>query len=176
MRLRSFASAALSLLIAAPAFAQSASPLDVFIDKSRPGIKLELISRIETGIFDDSAAEIAGYDRESFRLFVTNSAENSVMIFDLTDQSNPTQVGTINLDAFGGGINSVAASNGLVAAAVEADPVTDPGQVVFFDIDGQLLGSAQAGALPDMVTFTTDGTRVITANEGEPDDGGCRRW
>jgi hypothetical protein len=33
----------------------------------------------------------------------------------------------------GGTVNSVAVFKGLAAAAVEADPKTDPGKVVFFD-------------------------------------------
>jgi len=39
---------------------------------------------------------------------------------------------------------------------------------MFFDTDGNLLSTVQAGALPDMLTFTPDGTGVLVANEGEP--------
>ena len=55
-----------------------------------------------------------------------------------------------------------------MAVAVE-NPVKDhPGQVVFFDVDGAELNRVQVGALPDMLTFTPDGKRVVVANEGEP--------
>ncbi len=37
-------------------------------------------------------------------------------------------------------------------------------------MDGGFIASVEAGALPDMVTFTPDGTKVLTANEGEPSD------
>ena len=47
--------------------------------------------------------------------------------------------------------------------------MTDNGEVVFFDAFGNFLGQVEAGALPDMVTFTPDGTQVLVANEGEPD-------
>lgn len=172
MRLRSLTAAALALIgVAAPAFSQSETALESFIDKSRPGLQLERISTFRTGVFDESAMEIAGYDEDSYRLFITNGAANRLWMIDLTDQANPQLLGEIDLSPYGDGVNSVAASDGLVAVAVEADPVTDPGRVVFFDIDGNLIGTAEAGALPDMVTFTPDGTRVITANEGEPDDG-----
>jgi DNA-binding beta-propeller fold protein YncE len=39
---------------------------------------------------------------------------------------------------------------------------------VFFDTAGAFLASVTVGALPDMVTFTPDGTKVVIANEGEP--------
>jgi hypothetical protein len=43
--------------------------------------------------------------------------------------------------------------------------------VAFFDTDGNLVGLVEVGALPDMLTFTPDGKKVLVANEGEPDDG-----
>ena len=46
----------------------------------------------------------------------------------------------------------------------------DPGHVMFYDIDGTLLSTVEAGALPDMLTFTPDGNGVLVANEGEPND------
>lgn len=54
--------------------------------------------------------------------------------------------------------------------AIEADVKTDPGRVAFFDGDGNELASIGVGALPDMLTFTPDGSRVVVANEGEPND------
>ena len=63
------------------------------------------------------------------------------------------------------------AARGIVAVAIEADPATDPGLVAFYNAgDLSLLGTVAAGALPDMVTFTPDGSRLLVANEGEPSD------
>lgn len=42
------------------------------------------------------------------------------------------------------------------------------GYIAFYQTDGTFLSSVEAGALPDMVTFTHDGSMVIVANEGEP--------
>ena len=62
----------------------------------------------------------------------------------------------------------MAASHGLIAVAVKADSVDANGQIVFLNPDGEVLAHVEAGALPDMVTFTPDGMKVLAANEGEP--------
>ncbi|MEQ8524570.1 choice-of-anchor I family protein [Gracilimonas sp.] len=131
---------------------------------------LTLLGTYKTGIFDEGAAEISAYDPGSKRLFFTNADANTIVILDLSDPSNPAEVSTIDLDTYGGGVNSVDVYNGIVAVAVEADPKTDPGAVVFFDKDGTFISSVQVGALPDMLTFTPDGSKVVVANEGEPSD------
>ncbi|MEC4985303.1 MAG: choice-of-anchor I family protein [Oscillatoria sp. PMC 1068.18] len=77
---------------------------------------------------------------------------------------------SIDVTSFGAVANSVAVQNGIVAIAVEAEEKTEPGTVVFFDTDGNFLNSVTVGALPDMLTFNPTGTRVLVANEGEPND------
>jgi hypothetical protein len=56
----------------------------------------------------------------------------------------------------------------VLAAAIDNDQ--DPGVVAFFTADGTFIASYEVGALPDMLTFTPDGMKVVTANEGEPSD------
>lgn len=129
---------------------------------------LSVVGRYVIGT--NAAAEISAYDAVSQRLFVLNSPANKVDIVDLADPANPTKVGEISLAAFGAAPNSVAAKNGLVAVAVEAAVKQNPGQVAFFTTGGTVLGSVTVGALPDMLTFTPDGTKVVVANEGEPDN------
>lgn len=114
------------------------------------------------------SAEISAYDPASKRLFVTNIVRNTLDIMDISDPVAPVQFAIVDIAPYGGGINSVAVKNGLVAVAVDATPITDPGKVVFFDTDGNFVNSVTVGSLPDMVIFTNDGTRVLTANEGEP--------
>jgi hypothetical protein len=67
-----------------------------------------------------------------------------------------------------GNINSVAVRNGVVAMAMENAVPQAPGKVVFFDVDGQYINAVTVGAMPDMITFNHAGTKVLTANEGEP--------
>lgn len=123
-----------------------------------------------TGIFDEGAAEIATYDPETKRLFVVNGEAGAIDVLDASDPAAPTLAFSIDLAPYGKGANSVAFHNGVLAAAVENEDKQAAGKVVFFNANGDFLNSVPAGALPDMVTFTPDGKRVLTANEGEPND------
>ena len=123
-----------------------------------------------SGIFDGSAAEIPAYDAATQRLFVTNAAAGTLDVLDLSEPATPTLIQQLALG--GGGPNSVAVSNGRVAVAVEAATPTDAGTVQFFSAATLApTGSALVGALPDQLTFTPDGARVLVANEGEASGG-----
>ena len=52
-------------------------------------INLTPIGRYDSGIFDDSAAEIVAYDPSSQRLFVVNGANKAIDILDVSDPTNP---------------------------------------------------------------------------------------
>ncbi len=115
------------------------------------------------------AAEITAYDAASRRLFVVNGANGTVDVLDLSNPALPVRVGGISAAALGGGINSVAVNDGLVALAIEATVKTSPGVVAFYNAsDLRFLHSVAVGALPDMVVFTPDGRTLLVANEGEP--------
>lgn len=123
----------------------------------------------------DGGAEISAFDPDSDNLFVTTG--DTIEIFNLALPTMPTFVTSIdlsdplNLGGFeGGGVNSVAFSNGILAAAIEADTKQDNGIVAFFDAQGNFQIKFEVGALPDMVTFTPDSSKVLVANEGEPND------
>ncbi len=117
-----------------------------------------------------AAAEITAYDHVSQRLFVVNGALGTVDVLDLRVPSAPTLVSSISVRQFGTGANSVAAYSGVVAIAIEGPVKTAPGTVAFYRAATlDLISSVSVGALPDMVTFTPDGSTVLVANEGEPD-------
>ncbi|MCB0678645.1 MAG: choice-of-anchor I family protein [Saprospiraceae bacterium] len=116
------------------------------------------------------SAEISAYDPISQRLFVTNINNNTLDILDLSDPAAGAYLESVDMSIFGGGINSVAVKNGVVAAAVQGNATDAPGRVVFFDADGTFINDVAVGVLPDMVIFTNDGTKALTANEGEPSD------
>ena len=129
---------------------------------------LSLIGQYHTGVFDAGACEISAFDPTTQRLFVVSAAASSIFILDLSNPASPTLISTINGAPYGASFNSVDVKNGIVAAAVEANPKQNPGVIVFFDTNGSFLNQVPAGALPDMITFTPDGRYVLSANEGEP--------
>lgn len=115
-----------------------------------------------------ASAEIVAIDTTSSRLFVINSLHNELHILNFRNPAALSKIDSIDMSVYGGGINSVAVHNGIVAVAVEANPKTDSGSVVFLDTTGKHLRTVKAGFLPDMICFTPDGKYVMTANEGEP--------
>ena len=145
------------------------------IEVTPSSIALTQIGRYESNVFDDGAAEIVAYHAPSQRLFVINASATTVDVLDIADPTSPTLVETIDASTIDGiaygGANSVAINGDLMALAIEADTKTDPGIVAFYDATNLgYLGQVTVGALPDMVTFTPDGTKVLVANEGEPSD------
>ena len=132
---------------------------------------LEVQGRFETRIFDESASEISAFDSATQRAFVTNGFDVSVDIIDFSNPAEPTRLQQIDFSPFGSGVNSIALFEGLIAVAVEATDGQAPGQIFFLDTDGNIQGEpVTVGVLPDMLTFTPDGSRILVANEGEPNE------
>ena len=115
-------------------------------------------------------SEIPAYDPASRRLFLTGP-NNRLDIADISNPASPIRLPSIDLSSYGAGVNSVAIKNGIVAVAMEASTITNNGSVVFFDTNGVFQSQVTVGALPDMLTFTPDGNRVLVANEGEAASG-----
>ncbi len=114
-------------------------------------------------------AEISAFDPASQQLFVTNG--DKIEVLDFTDPLNITSVTTIDVATFGAAsIQSIAVSNGLIAGALSVDPATDNGLVVISNADGSSTVTLEVGSLPDMLTFSPDGTKLLVANEGQPSD------
>ena len=143
---------------------------DAAAQPSNPAIRFTLIGRYASGLFDEGAAEIAAYDPASQTVFVVNAARAAVDALSIANPRRPVRRFTIDVSQYGAVANSVAVYHGLVAVAVENDDAQAPGRVAFFDNKGAFLSAVTAGALPDMLTFTPDGRRVLVANEGEPND------
>lgn len=132
--------------------------------------QLRQISTFHTDIFDEGSVEICSYDAETQRAFFVNADENAVVVLDLSDPYNPVEIAKISQDPYGDGANGIDVKNGIVAVAIEAADVDGNGRVVLWDTDGNYLNDLEVGVLPDMVTFTNDGNRVLLACEGQPSD------
>lgn len=142
---------------------------DYKVPVARKNISLEHLGSY-TMPASGSSAEILAYDSASNRIFAVNSEKTVLQILSFANPAAVTKIDSVDMSVYGGGINSVACQNGIVAVAVQASPKTDNGSVVLLDTNGTLLKTLAAGALPDMITFTPDGKYVLTANEGEPND------
>ncbi|WP_329382386.1 choice-of-anchor I family protein [Streptomyces sp. NBC_01716] len=129
-------------------------------------LDLTLLGRYESGKFDEGGAEITAYDSRTRKVFTINAEAGTVDILDIRNPAKPRKTGELVTP----GANSVSVHDGLVAVARQAEAKTDRGTVSFFRAsDGRKLKEVRVGALPDMVTFTPKGDRVVVANEGEPD-------
>ncbi len=146
-------------------------------------ISLLELGRTESQGFDVSAAEIVVFDKDNQRIFTVNADSGAIDVFSASDLSAPSLLNNINLkqllvdeavvaDAnLVGPSNSIAVNSTYVAVAVEANPKTNNGWVVFLNLTDLSFASAvEVGALPDMLTFTPDGSQVVIANEGEPNN------
>ena len=165
--------------------------------KSLPrALNVEVVGRFATGIYGKSAAEIVQFHKNSNSAFAINGASNQIEVINLTDLST-TEVGdpvadeSLSSSAFTfplsvavkntlgveknillGAVNSIAIKGDLLAIAVEGEVKQAPGAILFYSLsasgEGTFIKAVEAGALPDMVTFTPDGNKVLVANEGEP--------
>lgn len=126
-----------------------------------------------------SGGEIVAYDRSSRLLYVTAGAQGTagVEIVNAANPANLVQTGVIDL-------SSVSGLNSYSVSSVAADPLgrgfgvatfipelsgSNPGKVVFFDpVARTVLHTVDVGYHPDMVKFSSDGSKLFVANEGEP--------
>jgi Ca2+-binding RTX toxin-like protein len=132
------------------------------------------------GATSANGAEISAFDSVSKRLFVV--AGNTIEFYTVSNTGTLALAGsltpTITPPAGTALIpNSVAVKNGVVAVAYAVQNTTtlaqQTGKVAFFNAgNGSFINAVDVGALPDMLTFTPDGTKVLVANEGEPNSYG----
>ncbi|TXI72055.1 MAG: PEP-CTERM sorting domain-containing protein [Dechloromonas sp.] len=155
----------IALLIAA-ALPLSAQATPSFVSAT----KLWTYSHVDTGTADTNKSEIPAYDAKTNTLWVAGVGGVDVLNAQTGARLQRIDVSTT------GSVNSVAIKNGVAAFAIESSTRTSPGVVQLFDTQSrtQMGGNITVGALPDMLTFTPDGKRLLVANEGTPDTYGAR--
>lgn len=117
-------------------------------------------------------SEITAYDAITNTVWVAG-----VVGVDVLNATNGSLVQHIDTSSFGS-INSIAIKNGVAAFAIENSVRANNGIVQFYDTTSRSLSSGintvTVGALPDMLTFTADGSKLLVANEGTPTTYGTR--
>jgi DNA-binding beta-propeller fold protein YncE len=118
------------------------------------------------------SSEIAAWDPASRSMFVVGGSGIDVLDLagNLRQSFDTSAFGTVNSISIANGVAAVAFSNG--STPVE---FVQPGTLRFFDTQtfassggaAAVRGFVSVGAVPDMVTWTADGTRLLVANEGE---------
>lgn len=115
------------------------------------------------------SSEILSFDKASNSIFVIGG--NGLEVLSL----GGSKLATLDSGSFGA-VNSISINaQGIAAIAFSNSTVQNPGTVQFFDTaalvasggSGGHLGGVTVGAVPDMLMWTPDGSRLLVANEGE---------
>lgn len=130
-------------------------------------ITLHYIRSFDPSGNNASTCEIVVHDPATQRLFTTSAVAGFLDIVNFSNPELPVTISSIDMNPYGG-VTSVAVKNGIVAVASPNTNEALDGSVVFFNTNGVFQKQVTVGALPDMITFSPDGTKVLTANEGQP--------
>jgi DNA-binding beta-propeller fold protein YncE len=132
----------------------------------------QLWSNTHSGTPGGFLSEIVAFDSVTKTLWVSGVSGVNVL-----DARTGASLSFIDTRAWGA-INSVAIHNGVAAFAIEAADRTQAGVVQLYDTSSRSLlagtSTITVGALPDMLSFTPDGSRLLVANEGTPGTYGSR--
>lgn len=138
-------------------------------------IKAQLLGRYSIGTYNSNGgvAEISAYDPGSKRMFVINGPDTTLKIVNIANPANPVLLNTISIKPYGIDLTSVASNKkGIIAIAViDSNGKTNPSSIVFLDVNGNFISKVKAGANADNLAFTSDGKKLLVANEGEPNVG-----
>lgn len=176
-----------SLFVLSMAGAVLVSPT-ISADGAENKYKLSLDARYDSGVqnADGGTTEIVAYNKHNHSAYVVNGETKKVEAFSL----NYNEESALNLKPFlsidiaellktvdthfeYGDLTSIAVhpQENVIAASVQAEGYNDYGYAVFLTAEGDLLSAVKVEAQPDNITISPDGTKALTANEGEPREG-----
>ena len=117
-----------------------------------------------------AGAESIAY--ENGKVYATNLNGNAINIHSVTAAGTLVNEAPILLSGLpsylNGGVNSVDIKNGVIAVGYENINPALAGFVALFNAaDNSLIKTIEVGVLPDDITFTPDGSKLLVANEGE---------
>ncbi|MBQ9932233.1 MAG: choice-of-anchor I family protein [Ruminiclostridium sp.] len=143
---------------------------------------VEYLSSYSTGNTnaDGGVAEIVKFNEDNDCMYLVSGQTQTLDIVTVNADGSTELVKKIDVAALGaangfsaGDITSVDVNTArdLVAIAVQNADYTANGAIVLLDYEGNFVDKYETGVQPDMITFTPDGSKVLTANEGEPREG-----
>ena len=117
-------------------------------------------------------AEISAYNQASGYLYTVGGGSGAIVVIDLRNPAAAVAVAKATPIDNSQTLQSAAVFGKLLAIAVQNSVKTDPGFVQFYDLTNPVLpvhiSTVSVGALPDMVKFSSDGSKLLVTNEGEP--------
>ena len=141
----------------------------VYSKDNSTAIEVSYISTIDGG--GQNAVEISDYCAKTKRLFTASTLHQSVLVFDLSDIKKPKKITEIDISPYGVNVNSVAVFEGNVAMAIENTNKQATGFIAIYDTKTLKEKNVfEAGALPDMIAYSSKGNYLLSANEGEPNE------
>lgn len=127
---------------------------------------------------DGGVAEIVSYNEDNGKAYVVNGQDGLLYVVDVKADGSLAVEKSINVknliaDFAYGDMTSVAVDkvNNHIVVALQAADYTAQGRIAVLDYDGNFITSYTTGVQPDMVTVSSDGKWILTADEGEPRQG-----
>ena len=126
---------------------------------------------------DGGVAEIVAYNSDTGEAYVVNGQDG--LLYRLAISNRGISIlGSMDakdlVEGFAyGDMTSVAVDtvNNHIAVALQSENYAADGRVLLLDYNLNLIACYETGVQPDMVTFTHNGRKILTADEGEPRKG-----
>ena len=151
-------------------------------------LQMELAGRYNSGAMnaDGGSLEIVQFNARNGFAYAVSGLKGTLIAIDLNGDMSGSMAADLSGNAYDlkdiveadgftyGDMTSVAVSpdGRTLAVAIQAEDYDKEGVVAVFTCknDGtlSLIKTVSVGVQPDMVTFTPDGSKILTANEGEP--------
>ena len=149
---------------------------------------LSLDARYDSGVQneDGGTTEIVAYNPHTHATYIVNGETKKIEAISLNYTKDEAMtlkpflsidiaktIATFDQTFEYGDLTSITVhpKENVIAVSVQAKGYNTAGYAVVLTGDGKLLGATKVGIQPDNITFTTDGTKLLTANEGEPREG-----
>lgn len=161
-----------------------------FYNGDDTSLQMELAGRYNSGAMnaDGGSLEIVQYNARNGFAYAVSGVKGVLIAIDLNENMSGSTVADLTAagkeydlkdivkaeDFTYGDMTSVAVSpdGKTLAVAIQAEDYRKNGVVAIFSCGKNgvltLRNTVSVGVQPDMVTFTPDGSKILTANEGEP--------